>query len=408
MKDFLGILRLAAYLLALPLIATAAASANQWASDTTPIVGPELLVAEGVETSTAPAPLPLQDHVVAKNDAGEVVGQVAIYDRSQLRTGLRNLTIYFVRGGKIVEETRTDPEGGFRVGELKDGHYTLIAAGESGFAVVGLNVVTGGDEEQGLFEVTAATPEFNTIKRTLTEFSGSETSQLSPSAVDPQAKSEVAASSRVWLTKDGKLEGRVISLNQVLSGSTSVAFIKDDKVVAKAVADQDGSFQVGGLEPGVYDVIATGPNGVSVVSLQAVPEGAVNGVYTSLGTFHTAAIAPTADLVLADVGDSNIVKKSIEFYTQIESGADVVSYDSSAMAVVADDMCMAAACGCSGGAGGAAGGGANGVGALAMVAAIAIPLAITSDNNQNNSSGGSSGGSPRTGGGDNPQSPSEP
>jgi hypothetical protein len=97
MKDFFGILRLAAYLLALPLIATAAASANQWASDTTPIVGPELLVAEGVETSTAPAPLPLQDHVVAKNDAGEVVGQVAIYDRSQLRTGLRNLTIYFGR-----------------------------------------------------------------------------------------------------------------------------------------------------------------------------------------------------------------------------------------------------------------------------------------------------------------------
>ncbi|MCH2219496.1 MAG: PAS domain S-box protein, partial [Dechloromonas sp.] len=45
----------------------------------------------------------------------------------------------FVREGKIVEETRTDPEGGFRVGELKDGHYTLIAAGESGFAVVGLN-----------------------------------------------------------------------------------------------------------------------------------------------------------------------------------------------------------------------------------------------------------------------------
>ncbi|MCH2180824.1 MAG: carboxypeptidase-like regulatory domain-containing protein [Mariniblastus sp.] len=401
MKDFLGILRLGAYLLALPLIATAAASAHQWAADSAPLVASGQVLAEELVAVTAPVQPPLQDHVVAKNEAGEVVGQVAVYDRSQLRTGLRNLTIYFVREGKIVEETRTDPEGGFKVGDLKDGHYTLIAAGDSGFAVVGLNVVSGAEDQPGLFEVTAATPEFNTIKQTLAEFTGSPASQMARSQASQQGENEVAASSRVWLTKEGQLNGRVISLNQVLSGSTAVAFIRDDKTVATAVAGQDGSFQVSGLEPGVYDVIATGPNGVSVVSLQAVPEGAVNGVYTSLKTFHTAAIAPTADLVLADVGDSTIVKKSIEFYTQLESGADVVSYDSSAMAVVADDMCMATACGCSGGAGGG-GGGVGGIGALAMVAAIAIPLGVTSNSDPG-------GGSSRSGGGDNRSvSPSEP
>jgi len=404
MKDLLGILRLCAYLFALPLIATAAASAHQWGADNAPMVAAEQVTGiDAASTSVAVQPM-LQDHVVRKNEAGEVIGQVAIYNPSQLRTGLRNLTIYFVQDGKIVEETRTDRDGGFKVGGLKDGTYSLIAAGDNGFAVVGLDVITDGQVDSGVFEITAATPEFNTIKNALAEFAAHDVTQAVDSNESPgKIKNDVAASSRVWLTKDGQLNGRVISLNQVLTGATSVVLIKDDKTVASVTAGKDGSFQVNDLEPGVYDVIATGPNGVSVVSVQAVPEGAVNGVYTSLKTFHAAAIAPTADLVLADVGDSTIVKKSIDFYTQVESGADEVSYESSPSAVVANEMCMATACGCCGGAGGGGGGGGSGLGALAMVAAVAIPLGVT--NSSSNNPGGGGG----TGTTSNPaESPSEP
>ena len=131
MKDLLGILRLCAYLFALPLIATAAASAHQWGADNAPVVAAEQVTGiDAVSTNVAVQPM-LQDHVVRKNEAGEVIGQVAIYNPSQLRTGLRNLTIYFVQDGKIVEETRTDRDGGFKVGGLKDGTYSLIAAGDN-------------------------------------------------------------------------------------------------------------------------------------------------------------------------------------------------------------------------------------------------------------------------------------
>ena len=90
MKDFLGILRLCAYLFALPLIATAAASAHQWAADNAPVVAAEQVTGiDAVSTNVAVQPM-LQDNVVRKNEAGEVIGQVAIYNPSQLRTGLQN------------------------------------------------------------------------------------------------------------------------------------------------------------------------------------------------------------------------------------------------------------------------------------------------------------------------------
>ena len=402
MKDLLGILRLGAYLFALPLVATAAASAHQWAASNTSLeVSQQIQPSETVERVGVAKPV-LQDHIVGKNEAGEVVGQVAIYNPSQLRKGLRNLTIYFVQGGKIIEETRTDRDGGFKAAGLKDGNYSLIAVGDSGFAVVGLDVVSEQAADGTVFELTAATPAFNTIKKTLADFSTGASTEGAPSNVSGtgQAKNDVGASSRVWLNADGQLKGRVISLTQSLAGKTSISLIQNDELVASVSASKDGSFQVNGLEPGVYDMVAIGPSGLSVISIQAVPEGAVNGVYTSLNTFHSSAIAPTADLVLADVGDSTIVKKAIEFYTQIESGADEITYESSPSAVgaVADNMCMATACGCDmGGAGGGQGG--LGIGAAALVAAVAIPLGV---------SRGSNGGGSGSGGGPNPAiSPSE-
>ena len=381
MNDILGIMRLSAYLFALPLVATAAASAHQWAAVNAPITITEMPAA--IESARVNAELQptLQDHVVGKNEMGEVVGQVAVYNASQIRSGLRNLSIYFVQSGKIVEETRTDRNGGFKVGGLKDGAYSLIAAGDAGFAVVGLNVVSDAEPSQAnVFEVTAATPEFGTIKRLLSEFVSSDLAMKIAGNVTPDAaNNEVAASSRIWLTEDGRMNGRVISLTQQLSGSTSVALIKGDQVVAETKAGQDGVFQLEGLKPGVYDVIATGPDGVSVVSIQAVANGAVKEVYTSLATFHSSAIAPTADLVLADAGDSRIVNKSIEYYTQVEPVSDTITYDSAPMAVVGDEMAMGTACGSCGGGGGGAVGGGRRLGLLALLAGVAVPLAVTSN-----------------------------
>ena len=381
MNDILGIMRLSAYLFALPLVATAAASAHQWAAVNAPITITEMPAA--IESARVNAELQptLQDHVVGKNEMGEVVGQVAVYNASQIRSGLRNLSIYFVQSGKIVEETRTDRNGGFKVGGLKDGAYSLIAAGDAGFAVVGLNVVSDAEPSQAnVFEVTAATPEFGTIKRLLSEFVSSDLAmKIAGNATPDAANNEVAASSRIWLTEDGRMNGRVISLTQQLSGSTSVALIKGDQVVAETKAGQDGVFQLEGLKPGVYDVIATGPDGVSVVSIQAVANGAVKEVYTSLTTFHSSAIAPTADLVLADAGDSRIVNKSIEYYTQVEPVSDTITYDSAPMAVVGDEMAMGTACGSCGGGGGGAVGGGRRLGLLALLAGVAVPLAVTSN-----------------------------
>ena len=71
-----------------------------------------------------------------------------------------------------------------------------------------------------------------------------------------------------WISMDddGVLQGRISTinpnnLNLEPTGGLNIRFIQEGQVLASTGTDRAGRFAISGLEPGVYSVVATGPNG---------------------------------------------------------------------------------------------------------------------------------------------------
>ena len=94
-----------------------------------------------------------------------------------------------------------------------------------------------------------------------------------PPAVPPKNGGAQSGSTVVYLRVDGNLAGRVSILDA--SGNRAparahVAFLQSGQTVRAADSDEQGRFQVAGLEPGVYSVIASGPDGFAAASVQVL------------------------------------------------------------------------------------------------------------------------------------------
>jgi len=103
----------------------------------------------------------------------------------------------------------------------------------------------------------------------------------------------------VKLSADGTLTGKIGRLNPNSLQFEGVAdvdvhFIQQGRVIARATSGLHGSFTVEGLTPdGVYSVISTGADGLSVISVQVV-SSTVQGAAETLSM--NAAMVPWQDL----------------------------------------------------------------------------------------------------------------
>jgi hypothetical protein len=78
----------------------------------------------------------------------------------------------------------------------------------------------------------------------------------------------------VRLRVDGNLAGKATTMDDVGAGIPvrgKIHFIRYGKVVTSARIEETGAFQVIGLEPGVYSVVAVGSGGVGVTRVQVLP-----------------------------------------------------------------------------------------------------------------------------------------
>ena len=79
----------------------------------------------------------------------------------------------------------------------------------------------------------------------------------------------------VRLRNDGNLPGKIVIADKELADSLRYAkltFLRDNQVVARTDSNpSDGSFNVAGLKPGVYSVIAAGPAGYSSFAFDVLP-----------------------------------------------------------------------------------------------------------------------------------------
>jgi hypothetical protein len=385
MNDTWKILKLGVYVFTLPLVATAAASAHQWMTgNTTLAIAPALPVA--VTAPVVPRMTAVRNHTVTINEAGEVQGRVAaISHKTKAANGIAQLTIYFVQNGEVAQKGTSNDDGTFVIKGLDEGIYSFVAVGEFSFATCGVNVVRSRNGENNYLEIAAITPNVKAVHEIIeNELPESIRKEIERdlTAVNVQP-GQVVGTNRVEL--DGTtLKGTVVSLlSDDLQTPTKAHLFRGSKKAAEFVVEKDGSFSVDDVEPGVYDFVVVGPDGLAAVSFEAVsPDEALTDAYTAvqetLLTNFVVAMAPQVD------GG---------FIGGCCGGSDAVVYGSPSEFVgdnlgggIAGGGCCGGASnfsGFSGGCGGCCGGRFGGLlrGGLLLpllAAGVAIPLSVSS------------------------------
>ena len=275
MKNKWKSIRLGAMLFALPVVATAAASANQWMIENAPMaISTEL--SASFDTINAK-----RNHTISLNESGNVEGRIATIEAGSKANGLSDLNVFLISNGEVKHETKSDSDGLFSLAGVDAGVYSFVATGENGFAAYGVRVVEDGvDSSINLIEAAAVSPNTSVVKQLM----GGELPTKVAAAVLENATVSETASNTVGSNKvtieNGTLVGHVIPMLGDVSAAngTSVYIIKDNQQVAEAQTDASGSFSVDDLEPGVYDFVAAGPTGFAAVSFEAVQQGNVASV----------------------------------------------------------------------------------------------------------------------------------
>ena len=260
--------RMIGLLFALPMIATAVASAQHFAAASAPLLG------DAVATANVSGFTSDRVHTISLNRAGEVEGRIASFgdDNAQVE-GLADLKIFFVRDGEIAQETKTTKDGIFAVDGLSEGIYSFVATGETGFAAYGVRVVGFEDgSDVNVMEAAAVSPNFSAVKSILKKNLPTDVAnEIIAVSRDNKVVDRVVGANRVRLN-DGQLVGHVMPMLGDVSivEGTQIHIIQDDQQVAQVEVGKQGSFMVPDLEPGVYDFVAAGPSGFAAVSFQAV------------------------------------------------------------------------------------------------------------------------------------------
>lgn len=262
-------IQLGLLLIALPFVATAAASAHQWISSAAPIEAPASVNSQVTADRT---------HQISLNSTGGIEGRITSLKGDDSK-GLSELKIYFVQNGKIVKQALTDAGGTFRIGNMSEGAYSFVATGQNGFAAYGVNVVANdGVSTVNAMEAAAVSPNFSIVKQIL---ENNLPQQIADEILQGKSNitSELVGANRIKL-QDGNLVGSIVPLFGEISEveGTEVHIISGNEQVAKVQADANGAFSVADLEPGVYDFVAAGPTGIAAVSFQAIDaEGEIAG-----------------------------------------------------------------------------------------------------------------------------------
>ena len=272
MKDLLKTIRLGMLLFALPLVATAAATAHQFATDSSPVDldSPASVSADTPDTLAAI----LRKHTIKMNREGSVQGRITGIQSDRQAVGLAELNVFFVQDGEIVNQTKTNSDGEFLVEGMSEGAYSFVATGENGFAAYGVQVVANsGSDQPNNIEASAVSPKFSVVQEILDNRVPEEITEEIQQLASRVQPNDVVSSNRVLLN-NGQLSGNVIPIwgqRQSVDG-TYVHIIKDDVKVAETQVNAKGEFTIDNIEPGIYDFVAAGPSGFAAVSFEAVQD----------------------------------------------------------------------------------------------------------------------------------------
>lgn len=369
--------RLVASVLALPMVATAAVSAlssgGAW---------PLSDKLTDLHRSAYQMNASYRNHLVSVDELGVVRGRLV--NAAEGVRGLENMKVFFVRDGALASQVYTREDGTFEAAGLREGDYSFVATGANGFAAFGVRLTRLPNElTNNLMEVGAASPQFEKVIALLKDKLPAEVT----SEIHSATSTALAAGANRVRINSGKLTGTLAGLNGSASGA-EVNLIGAGDLAYKTTADGEGNFSVDGVEPGVYEFVATGASGVAVLSFEAVSqeEGSVvaetSEVVSDAAAGFDAAV-PAGSLDVAMTAPSDQVMVSDQFNYACDS-CGTASYAEPYAYTGTEIGCGTAAGGCCGasnnwsgysscgGGCGCGGGAAGGLGGLGGIAKFAI------------------------------------
>ncbi len=287
MKELFKTLRLAFYVCALPLVATAVASAHNWMnSDESSRRALDEL--SNVLSTSVNAGKPIFEHfsshphVLYVDEAGGVSGRLILRgEDASDRFGAKDMRVTLNRRGIVIAEATSDEAGVFRFENVAPNAYTFIASSPEHVATFGVyiyaneNNVPSAKENQ--IDVMTASANVAEVRKVL---NGNINSSEVVSYYHRPAETELKVASgpnRVLQKEDGSINGRVVPL-QWLEDASSKYDVTGNKVhlfgksglVATVPVDADGKYKIEDIEPGFYDFVAFGPHGAAAFSIEIV------------------------------------------------------------------------------------------------------------------------------------------
>ncbi|MEM9943724.1 MAG: carboxypeptidase-like regulatory domain-containing protein, partial [Planctomycetota bacterium] len=225
-----------------------------------------------VRNSATQNQTPTSAHTYSLDSNGNFSGRVAnLNPGSNNVTGLAGLNVVLVQNNQIVRQVATNSQGEFLVTNLPQGAYSLIAAGQNGFAAQGIQVNASGIGPS--FISLSAAPANSESIRQLVEnnLPLSIRQAFGTSDVAVNLGSGVAQNIQQFQLNNGQLNGRISTVGnpQTLTG-TQVYLLQDGQTIAQVQTDGNGQFSIPDLGNGVYDIIALNQGGFAATRFNAV------------------------------------------------------------------------------------------------------------------------------------------
>lgn len=392
------VLGLAASVTAGSMYVTSNAAVNQEAAATDEVATTPV----APEVSERPAPL-APDKVrhersqqIVLDAQGGFAGQLFAMSGADTTVPGAELSVRILQDGALVAETTTDATGRFAVTGLKPGVIGIIARGKAGLLLFGADLVEATEQKPASLETDLQSaliaPDDVPLARELMRAGiGAEDLRFKGDANEDDGKffvgegeaSTSLLSHRVQMGQDGILRGSVNVMDprtgknrEVLD--VTVYFLRNGVVAASTSVQHDGSFEIAGLDAGLYSVIGAGKDGSFAVGIEVVDFEAAQAELKK-GGYSPVSIMATLDFSVSPIGPNNLNSENFDENLGGDGGNGSTPPPT--------PPAGAPAGGAAGGGGGGGAGGGGGLGAL-LGAGIGAGLGYLAGNDNNSSSPG--------------------
>ncbi len=315
MKELFKTLRLAFYVCALPLVATAIASAHTWVQDDGDngrIDDLEMVEAQPAVTGLqVDDVVPVHQYLLRIDESGGITGRVVTRQTDGI-FGATGMAVTLNRQGVAIASATTTENGQFHLENVPPGSYTFIATSPGSVSTFGVHVVADDSlvpaAEQIQLDVAAASSNINEVRQLLN--SEVESSVEYSYVPEPAEMPFQSAATQVAQNSDGSLSGRVVPLAWLESATrydltgNDVFLFNTSGLVARVPLATDGGYRIENVAPGIYDFVSFGPHGAAALSIEVSPYDpvAVNREPTpfSLASATTAVYENGVDVVLGE------------------------------------------------------------------------------------------------------------